>query len=128
MTGTIARQHRKMPVRSMSRTRRHSSGGYSHVGAFGPVIPAFATRMSMPPKRPAVAAAAASTCSTLTTSTAAVWTSPSDASSPAAVWSIAGSQSQSETRAPERKKRSAIARPMPWAPPVTTARRPVRSN
>src|SRR5919201_7160561 len=31
------------------------------------------------------------------------------------------------TAAPERRNRSTIARPMPWAPPVTTAMRPSRS-
>src|SRR5947207_15686703 len=31
------------------------------------------------------------------------------------------------TFAPEATKRSAIARPKPWAPPVTTAQRPFRS-
>ena len=37
------------------------------------------------------------------------------------------SRSHSETRAPEASRRSATARPMPCAPPVTTARRPPRS-
>ena len=81
----------------------------------------------MPPNASLVAAAAASTSPASTRSTTAVWTRSFGISSRAVPASSLASRSHSETRAPEASRRSATARPMPCAPPVTTARRPPRS-
>src|SRR6185503_9493627 len=48
-------------------------------------------------------------------------------SSPAVCSAIARSRSHSATAAPDSSKRATMARPMPWAPPVTTAFLPLRS-
>src|SRR5712691_3656392 len=54
-------------------------------------------------------------------------TLPCDLSSAAVRSAKARSRSQRQTTAPDRRKRSAIARPMPCAPPVTMAVRSSRS-
>src|SRR5262245_28767178 len=54
-------------------------------------------------------------------------TSPSLSRSDAVEASRSASRSHSETVAPDASNRSAMARPIPWAPPVTTARLPARS-
>ena len=62
------------------------------------------------------------------TSTAAVCTVPC-ADSSAAVFAMSSVfRSQIDTFAPDARNRSAIARPNPSAPPVMTARRPLKSN
>src|SRR6266545_1686349 len=127
MSGTTYRQHRNTPFRFTSITCRQASGGYSQSVWFGPVMPAFATRMSMAPSASAVAATAASTLAALETSTALVWTVPCPDSSAAVDSTRFASRSQRETAAPDARKRSAMARPIPCAPPVTTARLPARS-
>ena len=109
-------------------TRCHSSGGYSQVLWFGPAMPAFATRMSMPPKALTVAAVAASTWDMLETSMVCVKTVPRPLSSPAVRVVSASSRSHNATLAPDASNRSVIARPNPCAAPVTTARRFLRSN
>src|SRR5436190_10548621 len=54
-------------------------------------------------------------------------TLPADASASAVAPARPASWSQIATAAPEASKRSTMARPMPCAPPVTTAARPLRS-
>jgi len=76
----------------------------------------------------AVAAVAASTCDMLETSMVCVKTVPRPFSSPAVRVVSASSRSHNATLAPDASNRSLIARPNPCAAPVTTARRPFRSN
>ena len=102
-------------------TRRHSSAGYSSSGWLGPEMPALLTRMSGGPSRASVAASAAAIVAGSVTSQAR---SIAPAISAAADLAAAASTSQIATRAPEAAKRSAIARPMPRAAPVTIATRP----
>src|SRR5262245_59552852 len=79
----------------------------------------------MRPSQAMVAACAAATEAGSATSQAIARTSPPKA---AAVFSAkAVSRSQMAMRAPDLRKRSVIALPKPWAPPVTTAARPLRS-
>src|SRR5687767_10164428 len=111
----------------MSITRRQSAGSNSQVFALPPVMPALFTRMSIFPNAATVASVAAWTEARLARSTVAVCTVPGVPISAEACASAAASTSQSETRAPEARRRSAMARPMPRAPPVTTALRSVRS-
>ena len=55
MPGTTARVTLKMPCTFTSNVRAHSSGATSHIGSFGPTIPALLIRMST---RPTAATAA----------------------------------------------------------------------
>ena len=77
----------------------------------------------MPPSAFTVSATAASTAAASVTSTATALAPISLA----VALARSMSRSQIATLAPEAMKRSATARPMPCAPPVTTALRPFRS-
>jgi len=115
----------KGPSRLMRNTLRHSSRSVSHTVLLIPAIPALLTRMSILPNALSVASFVFSTAARSETSTLnAVTPSPISL----AVFSANGwSWSQIATLAPELTKRSVMARPNPWAPPVTTAQRPFRS-
>src|SRR5882762_10188485 len=125
IAGTIALQQMKGPSRLMRNTLRHSSRSVSHTVLLIPAIPALLTRMSILPNALSVASFVFSTAARSETSTLnAVTPSPISL----AVFSANGwSWSQIATLAPELTKRSVMARPNPWAPPVTTAQRPFRS-
>src|SRR2546428_112452 len=120
MCGATARQQLNVPVRLTPSTSSHASGGYSQVAAFGPEIPALLIKMSMRPNAASVASRAFSTSSSLVTSAANAATRPCDFSAAAVFSARVKSRSQMATAAPEARKRSTIARPMPWAPPGTT--------
>src|SRR5262245_16531723 len=106
-------------------TLRHSSTAVSQVVALAPAMPALLMRMSMRPRARMLAWCAAATEAGSATSQAIAVTSPPRAS--AVLVASAVSRSQMAMRAPERRKRSVIALPNPWAPPVTTALQPLRS-
>ena len=108
-------------------TTRHSSRGYSQDGTVGPAMPALLTMTSTAPWRSTADAKTLATASASVTSTVAVLTSPRPASARAVSASSVASRSQSATAAPEPSSRSAMARPIPCAPPVTTAFRPFKS-
>src|SRR3954447_14152132 len=109
----------------MRMTRRQASIGYSQVLAFGPAMPAFATRMSIGPCAASQALAAWTAASASVTSTARACTLRP---TPEAVsWARSPSRSQISTVAPLAAKRSTTAWPMPCAPPVTMATWPLRS-
>ena len=104
----------------------HSASEVSSTGAED-AMPAFDIRMSNPPNSTEVSAKAAATwvssvtfiCTPRTTS------APCRAAKPFVTSSSAvASISASMTQAPSRRKRSAVAAPMPPAPPVTSAIRP----
>src|ERR1700722_1861225 len=104
----------------MSKTRFHSSIGYSMTMAFLPATPAEQTRMSIWPISPAAVRVARSTelGSATLTSSARAWVAPTSAT---AAFKRAGSWSQIVTRPPSAAIRFAPPSPMPGAPPVTTA-------
>src|SRR5262245_52988126 len=81
----------------------------------------------MPGHSPSVAAVAASTWAWSEISTTTWWTEPSGESSRTVRAARSPLTSHSDTAAPERRKRSAMARPKPSAPPVMTALRACRS-
>src|ERR1700733_10509309 len=104
----------------MSKTRFHSSIGYSITRAFLPATPAEQTRMSIWPISPAAVRVARSTelgSATLTSSARAA-VAPISAT---AAFNRAGSWSHTVTRPPSAAIRLATPSPMPDAPPVTTA-------
>ena len=112
----------------MSITLRQASTGYSQVVVFGPVMPAEATSTSIRPNSRSTSAAARSTALSSVTSTTAVCTRSSGRPNAALVSaSLAASASHRLTEAPAAVRRWAIARPMPRAPPVMMALRPVKS-
>src|SRR5689334_13249082 len=90
-------------------------------------MPALLTRISMRPSALIVSSRARSTSAYLVTSTTTDARRPRFCSSPAVFFAKSTSRSQIATVAPDSRKRSTIARPMPCAPPVTTALRPLRS-
>src|SRR5262245_22646331 len=106
-------------------TLRHSSTSVSQVVALAPAMPALLMRMSMRPRARMLAWCAAATAAGWATSQAIAVTSPPRVS--AFLLASAVSRSQMAMRAPEHRKRSLIALPKPWAPPVTTALQPLRS-
>ncbi len=126
MAGITAEQVRNGPTRFTSTTRRHWPAGSSQVGALPPVMPALLTRTSIVPCRASVAWVAARTAASSVSSTR--WVLTRSPMAPAAAAIAAWSMSQIATAAPEASMRSAIARPMPRAPPVTTAVRPCMSS
>src|SRR5262245_11473929 len=127
MCGTTARQQLNVPLRLTSSTSSQASGGYSQVRTLGPAIPALLTRMSTRSNAASVASRARSTASSTVTSTAKASIRPRAFSSTAALSESLASRSQMAIAAPESRNRCAMARPIPCAPPVTTATRPERS-
>src|SRR4051812_6088154 len=83
--------------------------------------PALLTRIDGTPSSVVVRSSAASTCSLSLTSV----TMPSAPIASAADLQVSGLRSQIATRAPNAARPSAIPRPRPSPPPVTTATRPV---
>src|SRR5512133_1782678 len=113
--------HRKLPSRTIEVTAFHPFGDRS--SAFTTKFPAaLFTRQSMRPNVSTAALISASTCSGSRTSVGSASAVPPAPSIIAAV-SASGSARRpaTTTAAPRRENSSAIARPMPLPPPVTTA-------
>ncbi len=128
ITRPAAWENRKLPVRLVSSTLVQSGRAISSAGA-PQEVPALLTRKSIRPNRSIVAATVASTLSGSFTSQASARTSAPPARSSSAACSHRGSLRAHKTRrAPASASPSAICRPSPTEPPVTTATRPVRSN
>src|SRR5829696_5332262 len=109
--GSAARLVRTMPSTLTWKTRRNSSSGLSSTVPRAPT-PALLTRTSSPPKSSAARSTAArADCSSLTS--VVISSTP--------VVGAAGFKSREATRAPRATSSSTVARPMPEAPPVTTA-------
>src|SRR5215510_11621436 len=124
MRRTAARETRNTLVRSQAITWFQSSSLSSQVSFEPPVIPALFTTMSRLPQRAWAAPTARSTSS-------ARVTSATSASAEAPIWPAAAStadlsRSTSATWAPSAESRRAIASPIPRAPPVTSATRPLK--
>ena len=142
--GANALLHRNWLTRFSRRHSWKSRGVNSSSGAIlnvSPhVAPALFTRMSTRPNASATCAAIPCTCSESRTSAS----TPSDLRPSASIscttgstgrWmrsvppaTASGSRATIATSAPCSASVSAIPRPMPWLPPVTTATLPVRSN
>ena len=121
MRGTIARHVRNGATRLTSITRRQTSGASSQVGALPPVMPALLTRMSMRPRAAMAASAAAATAVSSVSSTRRVSTRPAVDSASRPARAAARRCPRARRSAPDASMRSAIAWPIPCAPPVTTA-------
>ncbi len=123
MTATAARDMKKTPSTLTEKMRRHASSVVAAAGA-RTMTPAAFTRMSTLPW-------AAAAASTTVEQNAESLTSPTCTSAPiVAAWDSArpAFRSTMMTLAPRPVSRAAVAAPIPEAPPVTTATRPVRST
>src|SRR5665811_1910834 len=116
-SGSAAAVTRAIPITFTSSTRAHSASSLSSTVPTA-LIPALLTRMSSPPSWSLMVWMAAAIVSRLVTSQ----TIPSIPSG-----SSFGAMSSTATRAPRSARSFAVARPMPDAPPVTAATRPVNS-
>src|SRR5437870_793744 len=125
MSPRRARVQLKAPFRWTAIIRSHSSSVISRSGT-SPAMPASFTRMCTGPSAAWRRSTAAATLAALATSasmaTARRW---SAATSSATCRPPPWSRSSTATSAPSRARRRQIARPMPEAPPVTTAFRPL---
>ena len=113
--------HRKLPSSTIEVTALQPFGDRS--SAFTTKFPAaLLTRQSIRPKVSTAACISASTCSGSRTSVGSASAVPPEPSISAAV-SASGSARRpaTTTAAPSRENSSAMARPMPLPPPVTTA-------
>src|SRR5919106_621514 len=128
--GTNERMPWATPSRLTSTIQRQRSAGTVHASPPMPT-PALLHSTCAVPNRSNVAAASASTADGSRTSvtTAATSSAPNwSARASIALSSAARSTSATTTRIPSRAKRWASAKPMPDAPPVTTATLPSRSS
>src|SRR4051812_3763431 len=116
-----AREHRKLPSRTIATTARQPLGERS--SAFTTKFPAaLFTRTSTRPKRSTAAATSASTCSGSRTSVGCARPAPPAASmSPTVSSRGSGRRPARTTPAPKRPNSSAKALPRPLPPPVTSA-------
>src|SRR2546426_3643665 len=104
-----------------------ASSDISIIGQTSSATPALLKRMSTLPSSACACSAARCTAAASATSTARRVAGPSAASSATAASSFFRSRPHSSTRAPDCRKRFALASPMPLPPPVTTAVCPARS-
>ena len=117
--GNTARLRRTAPSRLIAMSRSHMSGGFSIKGSMRSQ-PAPLTRPSMSSTRVCTAAAKSVMLSGCVKSSGRNSTArPSLAACAAVVRPPASSISPIKTRAPSRASSSAVARPIPDAPPVT---------
>src|SRR5437667_2991247 len=119
-----ARVRRNVPRRFTARTRSHTRGSGSPPRPLAPV-PAELRRMSRRPRRASVSATARSQSSGSLTSPATVASAPRPSAPPvsssrSALWS------KTATRAPAAIQPAAAARPIPDAPPLTSATLPAK--
>src|SRR5437899_1848036 len=119
-----ARVRRNVPRRFTASTRSHTIGSSSHTRSIAPV-PAELRRMSRRPKRAIVSATARSQSPASLTSPATVATA-SRPSAAAVSSRRSGLWSKTATRAPAATQAAAAARPIPDAPPLTSATLPAK--
>src|SRR5439155_1332899 len=119
-----ARVRRKVPRRLTATTRSHTRGSRAHTRPIAPA-PAELRRMSSRPNRASVSATARSQSPSSLTSPATV-ASASRPSAPAVSSSRSALWSKRPTRAPAAIQAAAAARPIPDAPPLTSATLPAK--
>src|SRR6476660_3592601 len=126
--GTNARNPWMTPHRLTPRTHSHVASGASHERPPAPT-PALLHATWIAPKRSTAASASACTCAPSETSVTRPSTCAPDASSFATASASAGaSMSPRTTFMPSAAKADASEKPIPLAPPVTTATRPSNSR
>ena len=126
--GTTARETKKGASRFDVITARHCSSVKSGSGARRLTAALLTTMSSTPILRSMSATASLTASETLTSNGMVCATSPSAASVRFAVSSRSALRPLMITSAPARASPDAIASPRPLPPPVTSARRPERSN
>src|SRR3989442_6602908 len=114
--------HSQAPFRSTANTRSHSASVIS-VASKSALTPALFTSTSIAPHAPAAASIARRTSPSAVTSARRNSTAPAPRPRPTAR-PAASSTSTNVTRAPSSTNFSTIAKPMPRAPPVTSATLP----
>src|SRR6059036_264701 len=119
-----ARVRRNVPRRFTASTRSHTIGSRSHTRPIAPV-PAELRRMSSRPKRATVSATARSQSPASLTSPAMV-ASASRPSAAAVSSRRSGLWPKTATRAPAATQAAAAARPIPDAPPLSSATLPAK--
>ncbi len=117
----------KTPCTFVPSTLPHASAGKSSIGA-PHVAPALLKSRWTRSWRAAIAAAKAATPSGLETSAGIALHGPCAESSAAVASQVSALREEMITSAPARSRPSAIIRPMPRDPPVTTATLPLMSN
>src|SRR5262245_46232761 len=126
MSGRKARVQRKVPRRFTASIRSHTSSLIWRRGTKF-AMPASLTRMCTRPSSVCTRPAAAWTLGALATSVAtAIARRPSLRTSSATATAPGSSRSRIATSAPSRARRRQMLRPIPDAPPVTTAFLPAR--
>src|SRR6185312_9227586 len=118
---------RNTPRTSTAKVKSHSSTVVSPMGPKAPPTPALLNTQSSPPKRSTARATSAATSRSAETSTrsgARRSAVPRARASATVSARLASLTSPMATRAPSRRKVSALARPMPLPPPVTRATLP----
>ena len=133
MAGTTALVPWMMPCRLTSTILRVTASGSSRIEPSG-MMPALLTSTSTGPtsavsrRNSSHEVRSVTSSSAPTTRPPARWTAGSAEISAATDRTSAASRSPIATRAPWRANRSAVARPMPRAPPVTRTERVLRSR
>ena len=121
-------QHRNVPVRFTRRTCSHSASVTSS-GSLRWIVPAAFTRMSSRPRSAATPwNVAAIEAGSATSRRSPEWPAPMPESSATVSATFASAREPTITDAPACANPTAMARPNPLVPPVTSATRPVRSN
>ena len=120
MAGTARRQQRKALRTLTAMVRSQPSTSRSSTGPVGPAMPTFAHSTSRPPRPPA--SVGASNSSNRSSTPAGSETSTPVKPQPSGSPPRASARSATWTRAPASPNASAMARPMPEAPPVISTR------
>src|SRR3954447_10139798 len=123
-----ARQHQKRPSRLTAMWRRQCSSLVSSARTLLLAMPALLTRMVTGPwSRLSWSATRSTSAESVTSRRTPSMARPLPSSSALALSRRSGRMSPTTTLAPASASAWAQARPMPWPPPVTRARRPLRS-
>ncbi len=122
-------ERRKTALSWVSMTLSQSSGFSCNTPPLNDTLPALFTRMPMPPSSRSTWFSAGSNPARLVTSTfTATAAAPIAFNSESTRWFFSSFRPNTATAAPAWANPSAMPRPIPPLPPVTTATRPVRSN
>src|SRR3981081_1164977 len=122
-------ERRKTALSCVSMTLSQSSDFSFNTPPLNETLPALFTRMPMPPSSLSTLLSAGSSPARLVTSTlTATDGTPIFFNSESTRWFFSSFRPNTATAAPASANPSAMLRPIPPLPPVTTATRPVRSN
>ena len=122
-------ERRKTALSCVSITLSQSSDFSCNTPPLSDTLPALLTRMSMPPSSLSTLLSAGSNPARLVTSSlTATDRTPIALNSESTRWFFSSLRPNTATAAPASANPSAMPRPIPPLPPVTTATRPVKSN